>query len=88
MNRDYRRYLSGLYLDRENGWLFGVAAGLADRTNIDVNVVRIVMVLGLIFMSLITLVGYGLAAALLSDKPLASLDPEQERDFWRNRRSY
>ena len=44
MRNDYRRYLSGLYLDRENGWAFGVCAGIADRFNVDLNIVRIVAV--------------------------------------------
>ncbi|MEM7765472.1 MAG: PspC domain-containing protein [Pseudomonadota bacterium] len=88
MRHDYRRYLSGLYLDRENGWLFGVAAGLADRFAIDVSVVRILFALGFIFFTLLTAVAYGLAAALLSDRPLAPTDPERERDFWRSPRSY
>lgn len=88
MSRDYRRYLSGLYLDRENGWIFGVAAGLADRLDIDVNITRIIWVLGLIFMSMPTLIIYGLAAALLSDRPLSPRDPDRERDFWRKNGSY
>lgn len=88
MNRDYRRYLSGLYLDRENGWLFGVAAGIAHRFDIDLSIVRIIWVLGLIFLTMPTVIVYAVAAALLSDRPLSPRDPDRERDFWRGRDHY
>ena len=88
MSRDYRRYLSGLYRDRENGWVYGVCAGIADRFEIDATVVRIIFVLGGIFMTMFTLIVYALGAALLSDRPLSSRHPDREREFWRKNRSY
>ena len=87
MKRDYRRYLSGLYLDRENGWVFGVCAGIADRFGVDLNIVRIVTCLLLVFFTMPTAITYALAAALLSDRPLSMSDPDREREFWRSNHS-
>ncbi|MEM7611257.1 MAG: PspC domain-containing protein [Pseudomonadota bacterium] len=87
MSRDWHRApLSGLYLDRENGWLFGVCAGMADRFDIDLNVLRLVVLAGAIFVTMPTVVAYGLAAWLLQDRPLQPRDPAHERAFWRAKR--
>lgn len=57
---------AGFHLDRANGKVFGVCAGLADYMNIDPMIVRLVFVGG-------TIVGFGsfvliyLAIALLAD---------------------
>ncbi len=82
----HRMLLGGLYLDRENGWLFGVCAGLADRFDIDLNVLRILVVVGGVFVTLPTLVAYGLAAWILNDRPLQPRSPAEEREFWRTNR--
>ena len=37
--------LRGLYRDRENGWIFGVCAGLAEFGNFNVSTVRIIAVI-------------------------------------------
>ena len=34
--------LRGFYRDRENGWIFGVCAGIADRYNFSVGSVRVI----------------------------------------------
>ncbi len=82
MNR-LERELRGLYLDRENGWLFGVCAGLADRFSIDLNILRLIVALGTVFVTVPTVIAYSLAAILLRDRPLRPRDPGHERDFWR-----
>ncbi len=79
--------LGGLYLDRENGWLFGVCAGIAERFDIDLNVLRLLVALSAVFFTLATIVVYGLAAYVLEDRPLTPRDPDHERDFWRNHRN-
>ena len=43
-NLDYGP-LQGLYRDRENGWIFGVCAGLAEYFGLDPTVVRVASVL-------------------------------------------
>ncbi|MEL6868933.1 MAG: PspC domain-containing protein [Pseudomonadota bacterium] len=91
-HEDITRHLRGLYLDKDNSWLFGVCAGLADRFRQDVTVVRLIAALMLVFWTLPSAIIYGLAAALLKERPLRPSDPRAERDFWRssarNRRSY
>ena len=37
--------LRGLYRDRENGWIFGVCAGLAEFGNFNVGTVRVIAVI-------------------------------------------
>ena len=39
--------LRGFYRDRENGWVFGVCAGLADRFNFRVGTVRVIAIISL-----------------------------------------
>ena len=40
--------LRGFYRDRENGWVFGVCAGLADRFNFRVGTVRVIAIISLL----------------------------------------
>ena len=40
--------LNGLYRDRENGWIFGVCAGLADRFNFRTATVRVIAIICLV----------------------------------------
>ena len=85
MNKRWlREELGGLYLDRENAWLFGVCAGIAERFRIDLNVLRLLVALSALFLTVPTLVAYGLAAFVLEDRPLTARDPDHEREFWRN----
>ena len=87
MNRRWLRdELGGLYRDRENGWLFGVCAGIAARFDIDLNVLRLLVAVSALFLTIPTLLAYGLAALVLEDRPLLPRDPDHERDFWRNHR--
>ena len=37
--------LRGFYRDRENGWIFGVCAGIADRFNLQLGAVRVIAVI-------------------------------------------
>ena len=46
-NIDYGPF-RGFYRDRENGWIFGVCAGLADRFNLNVGAVRIIAEISLL----------------------------------------
>lgn len=85
------KLLGSLYLDRENGWVAGVCAGLAERLDIDLNVLRIVTVAAAWFATFPVVVVYGAAAFLLKDRPLESKNPSGEREFWRtgsHRRSF
>ena len=85
MNR-LERELRGIYRDRENGWLFGVCAGLAERFSIDVNMLRLIVGVSALLFTLPTVLAYALAAMLLRDRPLLPRDPNHEKDFWRTDR--
>lgn len=82
-----RGALRGLYRDRENGWLFGVCAGIADYTGFGVMPVRIVAALGLALLTVPTLLVYGAATLLLREKPLIYSGRRNEHEFWRCRRN-
>ncbi len=77
--------LNGLYRDRENGWIFGVCAGIADRFSLDVLAVRIVAVVFLALFTWLTAAGYLLAAFVLREKPLVYSGRDSEYAFWRRR---
>lgn len=81
--RHERRPLRGLYKDRENGWIFGVCAGVADLADCSASVVRIVAVISLLLFFWPTVLVYGAAALLFRDKPLTYAGRCREQEFWR-----
>lgn len=81
-NTDYGP-LRGLYRDRENGWVFGVCAGLADRFNLNLPGVRIVALISLLVFSWATALVYLAAAFLIREKPLVYSGRADEYEFWR-----
>ena len=56
-NIDYGPF-RGVYRDRDNGWIFGVCAGLAERFNLNVGAVRIIAVVSLLIFFWFTAVVY------------------------------
>lgn len=78
-----RRPFSGLYRDRENGWIFGVCAGLADYGNLRTGTVRIIAFVCLILFFWATVIAYLAAALLFKTKPLTWSGRCQEYEFWR-----
>ncbi|MDH4110776.1 MAG: PspC domain-containing protein [Gammaproteobacteria bacterium] len=73
----------GLYRDRENGWIFGVCAGLADYFNFRTGTVRIVAVISLCLFFWPTAIAYIAATVLFRDAPLIYRGDSGESDFWR-----
>ena len=84
-NIDYGPF-RGFYRDRENGWIFGVCAGLADRFNLNVGAVRIVAVISLFIFFWFTAVVYIAATLLIREKPLIYSGRQSENEFWRRTR--
>ena len=80
--------LRGFYRDRENGWIFGVCAGVADRFNLQLGAVRVFAVVSLILFFWITAFVYLLAAFVIREKPLIYSGRESEQEFWRRQRDY
>lgn len=80
-NLDYGP-LRGFYRDRENGWIFGVCAGLADRFNFRVGTVRVIALVSLLLFFWLVGALYLGATLLIKEKPLVYSGRESEHDFW------
>ena len=81
---------TGFYLDKQNGKIMGVCAGIADYTGFEVLWIRLAFVLGAIFGSGIPIILY-LALGWFADKKPTGLyaediDPE-DREFWQKTRA-
>jgi len=74
--------LRGFYRDRENGWIFGVCAGLADRFNFRVGTVRVIAIISLLLFSWLTAALYLGATLLIREKPLVYSGRYREDEFW------
>ncbi len=81
-NIDYGPF-RGFYRDRENGWIFGVCAGLADRFNLQVGVVRALALISLLVFFWLTAAIYVAATLLIREKPLIFSGTRPEYEFWR-----
>lgn len=84
-NLDYGP-LRGFYRDRENGWMFGVCAGIADRFNFNVATVRVIAVISLLLSFWLTAAAYISATLLIKEKPLVYSGAQGEYEFWRRYR--
>jgi phage shock protein C len=72
-----------LYLDKQHGKLFGVCAGIADYTGVNVAWVRIGMVLSVFTpLSGVTIPLYFIAGAFLPKKPPHLYVDAQEQQYW------
>ena len=78
--------LRGFYRDRENGWIFGVCAGIADRYNFNIGMVRIIAVISLALMFWLTAAVYLVLTLLIREKPLVYSGRRNEYEFWRSYR--
>jgi phage shock protein C len=78
----------GLYKDRENGWIFGVCAGIADFANWRAGTVRIIALVSVVLLFWPTVLVYAAAALLFRDKPLTYVGRCREYDFWRRHSSH
>ena len=77
--------LRGLYRDRENAWIFGVCAGIAERFNLQLPTVRIIALISLALFFWLTAAIYVGATLLIREKPLIYSGARSEYDFWRRR---
>lgn len=77
--------LRGMYRDTENGWIFGVCAGIADFANFRIGTVRIVAVICLLLFFWATVLAYLGAVLLFREKPLIYSGRQHESEFWRRR---
>ncbi len=77
--------MRGFYRDRENGWIFGVCAGLSDRFNLNLGAIRLIAVVSLFLFFWLTAAIYLGATVLIREKPLVYSGRESEFAFWRRR---
>ena len=77
--------LRGLYRDRENGWIFGVCAGIAEFGNFRTATVRIIAVICLLLFFWATALVYIGFVLLFREKPLVYSGRHREYGFWRHR---
>jgi len=73
----------GLYRDRENGWIFGVCAGIAEYFDVRAGTVRILAIVALCLFFWPTAIAYLAATMLFRDMPLRFRGNTGESDFWR-----
>lgn len=79
--------LRGFYRDRENGWLFGVCAGIADRFNFRLATVRVIAAISLLLFFWPSVAIYAAAVFLIKEKPLVYSGRDTEYHFWRTYRN-
>ncbi|MEL7536310.1 MAG: PspC domain-containing protein [Pseudomonadota bacterium] len=79
---------NGLYRDRDNGWFFGVCAGIAHYFDIQILAVRIVALISLLLFTVPTALVYIVASLLLKQRSLGNGCHCDERRFWRSGRDY
>ena len=77
--------LRGMYRDRDNGWIFGVCAGIADFANFRVGTVRLIAVICLLVFFWLTVLVYIAATLLFREKPLIYSGRRAEYEFWSRR---
>jgi len=77
------------YLDKREGRIFGVCAGLADYTGVDLTLVRVGVVLLTVFaLGPVAIVAYLLLGWLAGDKPHEFYDADPaETKFWQGVRA-
>lgn len=86
MSTTYRasEYGRPLYRDSQRGVVFGICAGLAEYFDLNVGMLRVLALVGLLMLSIPTLISYGIAALLMKDKPLRYYGKQEEATFWKS----
>lgn len=75
-----------LYRDIENKKIAGVCAGLADYSSINVNLIRVLTVIGALTFSFVFIAAYIAAIIFLKPKPADLYTDEEDEEYWRKYR--
>ena len=76
------------YLDKKNGKVMGVCAGIADYTGFDVTLVRIMMIAAILMGGGALIPVYFIAGWIADDQPREiATDDKDERKFWQGVRA-
>jgi phage shock protein C len=79
---------TGFYLDKKHGKVMGVCAGLADYTGFDVNLIRILLILGIFMGGGALIPVYFITGWIARDKPREFADSDlEEKKFWQGVRT-
>jgi phage shock protein C len=79
---------TGFYLDKRNGKMMGVCAGIADYTGFDVLWVRVGFVIATLFSFPFPPIAYLVIGWMASDKPGDLYEaPIEDRQFWQKARA-
>ena len=63
-----QRLRLNLYLDRKNGWIAGVCAGIANRMRIDAAIVRVAVIVTGLFLPKLVVGAYLIAWLVLDER--------------------
>ena len=69
MTKPFEKLRKRMHLDRDQAWLFGVCAGLANYWHTAPAIVRVGVVVSGLFITKVTIAGYLVAWLLLDDRP-------------------
>ncbi len=76
------------YLDKRNGKVMGVCAGIADYTGLDVNLVRLGLIAAIVLGAGALLPVYFIAGWIAKDQPReVAAETKDERQFWQGVRA-
>ena len=64
-----QRFRANLYLDRKNGWVAGVCAGIANRMRMDPAIVRVAVTVTGLFLPKLAIAAYLIAWLVLDERP-------------------
>ena len=65
-----QRLRPNLYLDKKNGWIAGVCAGIAHRMRIDPAIVRVAVIVSGLFLPKLVIAAYLVAWLVLDEGPV------------------
>lgn len=71
-----------LYRDKQNGWLLGVCAGIADYTGVNTLWVRLGLFLSLGLLGPLSILAYLFMGIFLSKKPPQLYQDDREQQYW------
>ena len=64
-----QRFRANPYLDRKNGWVAGVCAGIANRMRMDPAIVRVAVTVTGLFLPKLAIAAYLIAWLVLDERP-------------------
>lgn len=65
-----QRFRFNLYLDKRNGWIAGVCAGIARRLRVDPAIVRVAVIVTGLFLPKLVIAAYLIAWLVLDEHPV------------------